>query len=190
MKHRITRIFSFISDIDVIIIDADLTEEQLASVQTDIFTNPVTQISSYRPLPVEFDWCVWVGYKPGVRDNPGSTAVEAIEDLLGVIFQKGEAVYTSKRFCIKAKSLAREDLGKMAGDLLANHIIQQWKIYHRDDWDNNNGIGHVIPKVMLNHLPCVETIAIESDVAFQKISDNRGLALNHKDIPVILLFEN
>ncbi len=174
-----------ISVIDVVTIDADLTEEQLASVQADIFTNPVTQVSSYLPLPVEFDWCIWVGYKPGVRDNPGSTAVEAIEDLLSLVFQRDEAVYTSKRFCIKANGLDREDLSRMAGDLLANHIIQQWVIYHKDDWDNTNGIGHVIPKVMLNHLPCVETVTIESDVAFQKISDSRGLALNRKDIPVI-----
>jgi phosphoribosylformylglycinamidine (FGAM) synthase PurS component len=64
----------------VVTIDADLSKDQLKTIQTEIFTNPVTQISSFDPLDLEFDWTIWVGYRPGVRDNPGSTAVEAVED--------------------------------------------------------------------------------------------------------------
>ncbi|MFC1857317.1 phosphoribosylformylglycinamidine synthase subunit PurS, partial [Thermodesulfobacteriota bacterium] len=63
-----------IRTVQVLTIDADLSTEQLDTIQADIFTNPVTQVSSYKPLPVEFDWIIWVGYRPGVRDNPGSTA--------------------------------------------------------------------------------------------------------------------
>ncbi len=51
--------------IHVITIDAELSDEQLNAVQTDIFTNPVTQISSYQPLDIEFDWTIWVGFRPG-----------------------------------------------------------------------------------------------------------------------------
>jgi phosphoribosylformylglycinamidine synthase len=68
--------------VHVVTIDADLSAEQLETIQGDIFTNPVTQISAYEPLDINFDWTIWVGYRPGVRDNPGSTAVEAVEDLL------------------------------------------------------------------------------------------------------------
>ena len=72
--------------ISVVTIDAGLSDEQLRAVQTEIFTNPVTHLSSYDPLDIEFDWTIWVGFRPGVRDNPGSTAVEAIEDLLHLKF--------------------------------------------------------------------------------------------------------
>jgi len=78
--------------IHVLTIDANLSAEQLGTVQKEIFTNPVTQISSFDPLLLEFDWTIWVGYRPGVRDNPGSTAVEAIEDILGITFAEDEAV--------------------------------------------------------------------------------------------------
>jgi len=121
--------------INVVTIDAGLSDEQLHAVQTEIFTNPVTQLSSYAPLGIEFDWCIWVGFRPGVRDNPGSTAVEAIEDLLGFKFGADQAVYTSKRYCIKGQGLNAGDLDKIAGELLANNIIQQWKIFTGRQWD-------------------------------------------------------
>ena len=72
----------------MITIDADLDEEQKNRVQSEVFTNPVTQISSYKPLPVDFDHAAWIGYRPGVKDNAGDTAVEAIEDVLNIKFKR------------------------------------------------------------------------------------------------------
>ncbi|MGD9231177.1 MAG: phosphoribosylformylglycinamidine synthase, partial [Desulfobacterales bacterium] len=77
--------------IHIVTIDAHLSEDQLKTIQREIFTNPVTQISSFDPLDLEFDWTIWVGYRPGVRDNPGSTALEAVEDILGITFGPGQA---------------------------------------------------------------------------------------------------
>ena len=171
--------------IHVITIDAELSDEQLNAVQTDIFTNPVTQISSYQPLDIEFDWTIWVGFRPGVRDNPASTAVEAIEDLLAIRFDAGRLVYTSKRYCLKGERLTAEDLDKIAGELLANNIIEQWKIFSARQWNPAKGTGFIIPKVILDHVPTVTSIAVDSDRCLEKISDERNLALNPKDIPTI-----
>ncbi len=171
--------------IHVVTIDADLSFEQLKKIQTEIFTNPVTQISSFDPLPIEFDWSIWVGYKPGVKDNPGSTAVEAIEDILGIKPAKDEAVYTSKRYCLKGADITIEDANKIAGELLANDIVQQWKIFLKKDWNPAKGIGLIIPKVKLDHNPGVATISIDSDSALMKVSDKRNLALNPNDVPAI-----
>ena len=109
--------------INILTIDADLSDDQLRAIRTEIFTNPVTQVSSYDPLEIDFDWTIWVGFRPGVRDNPGSTAIEAIEDLTGARFGTGQSVYTSKRYCIKGRELTVEDMDKVAGELLANNII-------------------------------------------------------------------
>ena len=171
--------------IHVLTFEAGLSIEQLKTVQTEIFTNPVTQVSSYQPLNIEFDWTIWVGYRPGVRDNPGSTAVEAVEDLLGITFGSKEAIYTSKRYCLKGPNLTGEDADKIAGELLANDIIQQWEIIPIDQWDPDQGIGIIIPRVILDHTPTVETIPVDSDSTLQHISDERGLALNAADIPFI-----
>jgi len=174
-----------IRTIQVITMDAELLSDQLKTIQTEIFTNPVTQVSSFDPLPIEFDWSIWVGYRPGVRDNPGSTAVEAIEDILGIEFGPNEAVYTSKRYCLKGKDLTAENADKIAGELLANDIIQQWKIFTKEDWDPDVGIGLIIPKVILNHNPTVTTIPVADDSTLERVSNERNLALNPNDIPTI-----
>jgi len=169
----------------VVTIDADLTPEQLETIRQEVFTNPVTQMSSYDPLPVAFDWTVWIGFRPGVRDNPGSTGVEAVEDILGVQLAPGENIYTSKRYCLVGKELTGDGARKIAGSLLANDIIQQWKVFSNDDWNAAEGIGIIIPQVKLNHTPTVSTISIDSDRALQAVSDERNLALNPNDIPTI-----
>jgi len=171
--------------VQVLTIDAGLTDDQRERIRTEVFTNPVTQVSSFAPLPEPFDWVVWVGFRPGVRDNPGATALEAIEDCLGVHLPPGAAVYTSKRYCIQAKNLDRADVDRIAGELLANDIIQQWRIFDRGEWDPRTGIGIIIPKVILDHTPTVATVPISSDQELQAISDARSLALNPNDIPVI-----
>jgi len=174
-----------IRTVHVITIDADLSESQLEIIRTQLFTNPVTQISSFSPVEMDFDWVIWVGLRPGVRDNPGSTAVEAMEDLLNIRMGKNDAVYTSKRYCIIAPAMTREQAETIAGELLANDIIQQTRIISKKEWDPVQGIGLIIPKVCLEHTPTVSTIAIDSDRTLKGLSDERSLALNPNDIPVI-----
>ncbi len=171
--------------IHILTIDAALTPEQLQKIQSEAFTNPVTQVSSYDPLPLTFDWTIWVGFRPGVRDNPGATAIEAIEDVLGLKFGAGEAVYTSKRYCVTGDALRAQDMDQIAGELLANDIIQQWRIYSRSEWNDHDGIGFILPKVKLDHQPTVTTIPVDSDETLAAISDERNLALNPNDIPTI-----
>lgn len=174
-----------VRSIYVVTIDANLSAEQVKTIQTEIFTNPVTQFSSYDPIDIDFDWTIWVGFRPGVRDNPGSTAVEAVEDILNKTFGPDEAIYTSKRYCLEGKGLTAEEMNTIAGELLANNIIQQWKIFSADEWDSAEGVGLIIPKVILDHIPRVTTISAHSDASIKQISDERGLALNPADIPFI-----
>lgn len=157
----------------------------LIRVRTEIFTNPVTQISSYSPLDIDCDWIIWVGLRPGVRDNPGSTAVEAIEDLLSIKFARDEDVYTSKRYCITGANITREQMEKIAAELLSNDIIEQSQVYSREEWDPEVGIGIIIPKVMLDHTPTITNVSIDSDETLMNISFERNLALNPNDVPTI-----
>ncbi len=171
--------------IQVLTFDADFSKAQLDRIKDAVFTNPVTQVSSYDPLPVDFDWAIWVGYRPGVRDNPGATAAEAVEDVLGKPFSEGQAVYTSKRYCLSGPDLTRADAERVAAELLANDIIQQWKIFQKETWDPVTGIGWILPKVILDHAPAVTVIPIESAGDLERISRERNLALNPADIPTI-----
>ncbi|MCU0538452.1 MAG: phosphoribosylformylglycinamidine synthase, partial [Desulfobacterales bacterium] len=174
-----------IRTVHILTIDAALSADQLEAVRSEVFTNPVTQTSSYRPLPIAADWVIWVGYRPGVRDNPGATAVEAIEDLLGLRLGAGEAVYTSRRYAVSGGGLTRGQLETIGGELLANDIIQQWRVFSREEWDPAVGVGVIIPRVRLDHQAAVAQIPCDSDEALGRISRERNLALNPNDIPVI-----
>ncbi|MBW1866779.1 MAG: phosphoribosylformylglycinamidine synthase [Deltaproteobacteria bacterium] len=171
--------------VQIVTIDAGFTENQLEIVQREVFTNPVTQISSFDPLELDFDWTIWVGFRAGVRDNPGSTAIEAIEDVLKIDFGAMDAVYTSRRYCLQGRDLTHDDVDKIAGELLANNIIQQWKVFPKKTWEPKTGIGLVLPSVKLDHDPTVTTIPVDSDAILQEVSDQRSLALNPADIPTV-----
>jgi len=171
--------------IQVLILDTSLRREQLEAVRQEIFTNPVTQISSFEPLARDFDWIIWVGFLPGVRDNAGSTAVEAIEAFLDLTLPAGEGVYTSKQYGIKARRLKREGVERIARELLANDLIQQWRVIHRSEWDPRLGIGTPIPKVRLAHRPTVSLIPVDSLEELAWLNRERSWALPKGDMAVI-----
>jgi phosphoribosylformylglycinamidine synthase len=170
--------------IRVLTIDADFNMDQLERIRTEIFTNPVTEESSFLPLATNFDWIIWVGLRPGVRDPAGSTAVEAIEDFLGIEFKQDESVYTSKIYQIRG-DLKERGVETIAREILANDIIQQWRIYKGDEWDEQEGIGMNIPRVALDNQPQVRTFPIKNDYQLKSLSAERNLALHEMDIPVI-----
>lgn len=188
IKRKAQDYFGFkVSDIRVIrilMIDADLKLEQLERARTDIFTNPVIEESSFHPLARNFDWLIRVGFRPGVRDTAGSTAVEAIEDLLKTRLGPQEGVYTSRLYEIRGH-LEEAQVKTIARETLANDIIHQWEIFSKDRWNPREGVGLMVPKVILNHKPQVRTISIRSDEELKKISRERNLALQERDIPVI-----
>ncbi len=170
--------------LSVLTFDVDLTEVQRERIRTAVFTNPVTQESAFRPLARDFDWMVWVGLRPGVRDNPGATAREAVEDLLNIRFKPGEAVYSSRAYAIQG-NLTSSEVKTLTSELLANDIVHQWKVFSRDEWNPETGIGVILPKVRLEHEPRVSIIPVQSDEELQRISAERNLALNPRDIPAI-----
>ncbi|MBA4393213.1 MAG: phosphoribosylformylglycinamidine synthase, partial [Desulfobacca sp.] len=171
--------------IQVLTFDTSLTQEQLEAIRTEIFTNPVTQISSFQPLAQDFDWLIWVGLRPGVKDNAGSTAIEAIEAFLEIKLPGEEGVYTSRQYLLKVPRLKREAVERIARELLANELIQQWRVFSRADWDSQTGIGWSIPKVALHHQPTVSVIPIDSLEEFSRINRERSWALPLGDMPVI-----
>jgi phosphoribosylformylglycinamidine synthase len=171
--------------VNIVTTDQNFTDEQIQQLQTEIFTHPVTQISDTNPLNIPFDWCIWIGYRPGVRDNPGSTAVEAIQDLFDMTFDKGASIYTSKRYCLCGKKMTRDQVETLAKELLANDIIQQWRIYSQKDWNPTTGVGYIIPRVELKHTPTVTELTVESNERLKTLSQKRNLALQDSDIPVI-----
>ena len=171
--------------INIVTVEADLGRDELEKICKEVFTNPVTQQSSLDPLDIDFHFCIWVGFRPGVRDNAGATAVEAVEDLLKNKFSADQGIYTSKRYCLTGPDLTLEDVEKIAGEILSNSIIQQYKVFSKEKWDKTTGAGVTPAKVILNHEPDFDVVNIDTDEILARISVERSLSLNPKDIPVI-----
>ena len=99
--------------IDVYTVDAALSWEELDQAAAGPLCDPVIQdrsidhpIALTRPAATlsqgervqSFDWAVEVGFRPGVTDNVGRTAREAIEYVTGRPFGPGEGVYCSVQY--------------------------------------------------------------------------------------------
>lgn len=172
----------------VLMLDVDLSPEEFERVRQEVFTNPVTQVSGFTPLAHEFDWAIWVGLRPGVRDNAGAVALEAIAACLTRPLSPDAMVYTSKLFLIRGPQLCRPEVNKIAAELLANDLIQEYRVYACEDWDPENGVGIMLPRVHLAHQPEVAAIHLPTVEDLEALSAQRNLALRRQDLPIILSY--
>jgi phosphoribosylformylglycinamidine synthase len=170
----------------LLMLDLDLSPEELEAVRTEIFTHPATQVSSFKPLARDFDWAIWVGFRAGVRDTAGAVAREAIEIFLGRTLPPDAAVYTSRLYLFSGAHLTETHMALVARELLANDLIQEFRLFSRQDWDPDNGVGVILPQVRLDHAPQVAVFNLVSVAALRALSDERHLALRDADLPIIL----
>ena len=133
--------------LDVYTLDADLSADELRAAAQGPLSDPVIQqVAINRPLADDFDVLIEVGFRPGVTDNVGRTAREAIEYLTGRSFAAGEAVYTSVQYLLSG-ALDRKHAEKIAGGFLANGLIQRWVILTPDELDPQTGVPISLPRV-------------------------------------------
>ena len=118
---------------DEFIIDRDLNPGDLKVIVEEVFQDPVIQDAAIdEPLKIPFDWLIEVGFRPGVTDNVGRTAREAVERALGVKFQSEEGLYTRKLYFIQG-GITKEQADTIAKDLLANDLIQTRTVFAPGD---------------------------------------------------------
>ena len=73
-----------VATIEVYTIAGELTDLELQKAAAEPLSDPIIQeFSINQPLAKIFDWLIEVGFRPGVTDNVGKTAREAITLLLG-----------------------------------------------------------------------------------------------------------
>ncbi|MBU4298731.1 phosphoribosylformylglycinamidine synthase, partial [Patescibacteria group bacterium] len=175
-----------VKTVDVYTIEADLAKKELNFLGENLFIDPIIQEFSLPPhlircggLAKDFDWSIEVGFKPGVTDNVGRTAKEAIEELLKRKIE-GE-IFTSKKYLFYG-NLKREDLEKVAKKILANELIQRWQILKKGEEEKRLPI----PKVKIPHRPEIKLFNLNiADEDLLKISGERKLALNLEEMKAI-----
>jgi len=75
--------------------------------------------------------------------------------LLSIKFNTDESVYTSKIYQISG-NLTKNNVEIIAKNVLANDIIQQWKLYNGNAWNSKKGIGITIPRVKIDKKPFIK----------------------------------
>jgi phosphoribosylformylglycinamidine synthase subunit PurSL len=172
--------------IDVYAIDADLTPQEVERLRRELFTDPIVQESSATSrLARDFYWIIEVGFRPGVTDNVGKTAHEGIEEVLGRHLAPGEGVYTSRQYLITGR-LTRDEIERVAGDLLANSLIQRWEIRNIEDWAEGHDPDLGVPKVGHSEPLHVESVPLNlTDAELMQLSDSRMLALSLEEMQAI-----
>ncbi len=186
MSARIASDLGFVVDdlrvADEFIIDRNLSARDLEMVVEEVFQDPVIQEAAVdQPLKIPFDWLIEVGFRPGVTDNVGRTAREAVERALGVQFQSGEGLYTRKLYFIKGE-MTREQADTIAKDLLANDLIQTRAVFAPGD--DRSAI--TVPRVTSRSEAVIRTINLNvDDEALLRISKEGVLALSLDEMRAI-----
>jgi phosphoribosylformylglycinamidine synthase len=177
-----------VSTVEVYTVTGDLNKDELKEAASGPLSDHVIQnFSINKPLAGDFDWLIEVGFRPGVTDNVGKTAREAIELLLGNnIGPRKIGVYTSRQYRICGK-ITKNDAEKIASGLLANDLIERYQIVSKNDFDFACGMPVYIPQVSGKADLAVEEINLiaAGEDELLKISRERILALNLEEMRAI-----
>ncbi len=168
-------------------IDADLTPAEQEAVRR-AFTDPVLEISAggRLPPPAVFDWLIEIGFKPGVTDNVGRTALSALRDVLARKLPGTAGVYTATQYFITFAPAARARgaamARRLAADLLANPLIQTIAIHAAADWRRRRP-DTAVPAIHDRQATVVNTYNLRgTDADLQRISREHILSCSLEEM--------
>ncbi|MCK9274592.1 MAG: AIR synthase-related protein [Syntrophales bacterium] len=172
--------------IDIYTVEGDLTMEELKAAAEGPLSDPlIHQCAVNRPLARDFDWLIEVGFRPGVTDNVGKTAREAISLMLEGKKGEPQGVYTSRQYLLRG-DIEVSDVERIAAGILANDLIERYEIIEGRAWDSERGVAPAVPHVHIEETLCVEEIDLGvSDEKLQDISNKRVLALTIEEMKAI-----
>jgi phosphoribosylformylglycinamidine synthase len=118
----------------VYILNGSLFAEDLTALAEGPLSDPIVQDYSINKTFCEsFDWMVEVGFLPGVTDNAGRTAKEAVIIALGRSFPESFSVHTGTQYFFFG-NISRKNIERISEEILANALIQSIRIYSKDEW--------------------------------------------------------
>lgn len=170
---------------DVYTIAADVDAAEAGKI-AEFLVNPVTQytrlgeVPAVRPEDGDCKFIIAIGFKPGVTDNVGRTAHEAIGDIVGRRLRDDEKIFSSVEYLLYGEQLTRETVERIARDLLANELIQSVRIFSRDQ----------LQRPLPLNLPAVNAVGGGEVRKYNlEVSDRELMEISHKGILALSLEE-
>ena len=161
-------------------LNASLSSSELILLAEGPLSDPVIQDYTINSsFFSNFDWMVEVGFRPGVTDNAGRTAKEAVSIALGKTLPEEFSVHTANQYFFTTSS-PRSIIEKIADEILANQLIQTITVYSKDEWMQqhmNRFSAPLVSDVKMPELFCAVDLNV-SDEQLLKISKDGMLALS------------
>ncbi len=167
---------------DIYNIGLELDTEKLNFVAREVFLDKV--INDYSIDKVAFGEPVFyleVGLLPGVTDDVGRTAEESVAIALGLDGSDRFKVFYSRGFAFYSDRISKEQVERIARDILSNELIQGFRVFSRDELRKAGGrIPPWFPQVRLSRSPEVKNFSLSSmsDEELLNLSRERTLVLN------------
>ncbi len=127
------------------------------------------------------DFIIEVGFRPGVTDNEGHTAQKTV----ALVLKKEKetiAAYTSVQYHIKG-NISQDDAQNIAENLLANTLIQRFRIKSKEEWQKEAGFEAQIAKVTGSSSDEVAIIPLTT------MTDDELMAFSRENTLALSLFE-
>ena len=160
---------------DNYLLDIDVSEKDINSAAQTLI-QPVTQnYSINQPYnPDNFNYCIEIGFLPGVTDNISHTVRESLEDFFKNKFDEERSVFYTTCYFIKGKLDLKtiESIGRE----LYNPLIQRIKILSYSEYKSNNGMGYEIPVVHIYEESGVDVVNLNVDESSLQLIGREGIA--------------
>ncbi|HSB46662.1 MAG TPA: phosphoribosylformylglycinamidine synthase subunit PurL [Candidatus Bilamarchaeum sp.] len=152
-----------------------LSDADLESLGSEVFADGITQDFSFREPLFRDRWRIEIGMLPGVTDNVGNTAKEAVRDRLG----RDTEVYYSRMFALSGK-LDELDCERIAG-MLHNPLVEKFKVY-----PPGQDTAPYLPRVNIVHEPAVTKISLHlGRERFESFAKEKLLSLSWDEFSAI-----
>ncbi len=125
---------SSVRPVAVYALHGEFTSLELRELADGPLSDPVIQRYTINETFLsEFDWMIEVGFLPGVTDNIGRTAAEAVRIAVPDGANREFSVHTGTQYFLRG-ALSRKHAERIGRELLANDLINSVKVYSRDEW--------------------------------------------------------
>ncbi len=178
LAERVRKAFGLKADcrsVDAYNLAERLSGEDMLALARDVFDDSITQDFSFTEPLFRDRWRIEIGMLPGVTDNVGRTASEAIKDRLG----REVAVYYSRMFAI-AGDLDEAMCERLAA-MLHNPLVERFRIY-----PPGADTEPYLPRVEIRHEPAVQRISLHmGKERFEAFAKEKILSLSQDEFAAI-----
>ncbi|MFH1520174.1 MAG: phosphoribosylformylglycinamidine synthase subunit PurL [Candidatus Micrarchaeota archaeon] len=149
--------------------------DEMQILASEVFTDSITQDYSYQEPVFKDCWRIEIGMLPGVTDNIGHTATEAIKDRFG----KAVEVYYSRMYAISGE--IDEFICEKIAAMLHNPLMEKFQLYKPEDETKP-----YLPIVKIPHEPSVQKFSLHmGEERFTTLAKDRLLSLSYEEFDAI-----